>query len=209
MGTDLYHEDFIDGVDFDDNDKFALDGNRLILVDEETHEYRTEIETFSKIISHSSSMTNPDWFEVWTKDGQIIKYGSTENSRIEAEGIDDDYNLQWLVDTIKDRNGNYIDFEYYESSSHDDFYVSSINYTGNIGTSQEPFYSINFYYTTGRTDPNKFYISGSRLQQTLLLSEIQVSYDNDHIKSYELLYNNDNFYSYLENDVYWRYKPRL
>ena len=198
VGTDLYHEDFIDGVDFDDNDKFALDGNRLILVNEETHEYRTEIETFSKIISHGSSMTNPDWFEVWTKDGQIIKYGSTENSRIEAEGVNDDYNLLWLVDTVKDRNGNYINFVYYESLSHDEYHISRIKYTGNIETEESCYYDIVFHYAGDRSDINKYYLSGSKMEQDSLLDYIQVKYDNNAVKTYGFIYNDDGFYTHLE-----------
>ena len=111
-GTTLYHDDFVDGVDFDDNDQFALDGMRLIEVDENggNTEYRTEIETYSKIIAYGTVDDDPDWFEVYTKDGRVLQYGNSTDSRIEASGKQDA--LTWLVHVISDRNGNYIEYSY-------------------------------------------------------------------------------------------------
>ena len=45
--ADFYHEGYIDVVDFDSNDKFALDGQRLISIGGD--QYRTENESYSKI----------------------------------------------------------------------------------------------------------------------------------------------------------------
>lgn len=46
-GINIYNDGFVDGVDFDENDKLLLNGNRLIPIS--GIEYRTEIESFSKI----------------------------------------------------------------------------------------------------------------------------------------------------------------
>ena len=92
--TDFYHDGSyigVNGVHFDQYDQFILDGQRLIDINNanyggEGSEYRTEIQSFLKVISHGVAGSGPEWFEVWTKDGKIIEYGSTSDSRIEAPG---------------------------------------------------------------------------------------------------------------------------
>lgn len=97
--TNLVRDGFIDGVDFDDNDQFCLDGQRLVAVNGEYGadgtEYRLEHDTTTKIISYGSEGTlmeagngwstnnahNPLKFTVWTPSGQIIEYGYNEQSR--------------------------------------------------------------------------------------------------------------------------------
>lgn len=82
---------FIDGVDFDSNDRFCIDGQRLIAIDgtygAEGTEYRTEIESFTQVISHGTQGNGPEKFEVKTKSGQILEYGYTIDSRIEAQQL--------------------------------------------------------------------------------------------------------------------------
>ena len=58
VGTNIYHEGFVDGVDFDSNDKLALDGNRLIPDQVIDNVFWTEIETASKIVRHLLTGTN-------------------------------------------------------------------------------------------------------------------------------------------------------
>lgn len=100
-GTTIERDGFVDGVDFDDNDQYCLDGQRLVAVDGDYGapgtEYRTENDSITKIISHESegiivdvlsggaTVTNyggnPVWFEVWTADGRVAEYGRTDDSR--------------------------------------------------------------------------------------------------------------------------------
>ncbi|MCP4698054.1 MAG: DUF1566 domain-containing protein, partial [Gammaproteobacteria bacterium] len=86
----LAQDGFIDGIDFDDNDRFCLDGERLIAVNGEygadQTEYRTEQNNFSRIISHGSAGNGPAYFIVETKAGLIMGYGLNDDSRIEAHG---------------------------------------------------------------------------------------------------------------------------
>ena len=60
-------------------DRFALDGQRLILVSgtygEDGSEYRTEIDSFAKIYAHGGTAGNPDYWEVRRKDGSTSIYG--------------------------------------------------------------------------------------------------------------------------------------
>ncbi|MGH6873056.1 MAG: FG-GAP-like repeat-containing protein, partial [Rhizomicrobium sp.] len=74
------------GVNFDGNDKFCLEGQQLIVVNNGNYgadgtEYRTEIDGFSRIVSHGVAGTGPAWFEVWTKSGQHMEFGHTLDSQ--------------------------------------------------------------------------------------------------------------------------------
>ncbi len=75
------------GVNFDTNDRFCLGGQRLILISTDKSygadgaEYRTEINGFSRIISHGTPGTTATWFQVWTKSGQIMEFGNTTDSK--------------------------------------------------------------------------------------------------------------------------------
>src|SRR5262245_32909303 len=73
-------------VNFGANDRFCLDGQRLMVISgaygADGAEYRTEIESFSRVISHGMVGTGPAWFEVHTKSGQIMEFGNTPDSRV-------------------------------------------------------------------------------------------------------------------------------
>lgn len=60
-------------VNFDANDRFCLDGQRLVPISgaygADGTQYRTEVESFSKIISHGTTGSGPARFEVHTKSG--------------------------------------------------------------------------------------------------------------------------------------------
>jgi hypothetical protein len=78
-------------VTFAATDRFCMDGQRLVAINGGTYgadgtEYRTEIDGFSRIISHGTTGTGtaagPTWFEVHTKAGQIMQFGNTADSLI-------------------------------------------------------------------------------------------------------------------------------
>jgi len=185
-GTTIYNDGFIDGVDFDSNDKLALDGQRLIAVNNST-EYRTEIETFTKITPMEVADGWPKWFEVRTKDGRIMEYGNTNDSRIEATGKNSV--LFWLVNRISDRKGNYISFEYTEYNGMGR--IKKISYGGNSKTGQQPYYFVEFHYTTGRQDKIVSYVSGSKIEISEILTDITVKYRNEttDLQHYNLMYD--------------------
>ena len=77
-------------VNYDANDRFCMDGQRLI-VTSGTHgadgsEYRSEIESFSRVIAHGTAGDGPAWFEVKTKSGQVMQFGNSTDSRVLAQG---------------------------------------------------------------------------------------------------------------------------
>ncbi len=128
-------------VEFDGNDRLCLDGQRLIRTDASgvppsplaiddalgsagTREYRTEVDSFSRIRAYlkpgAAAAEGPSYFKVWTKSGLVQEYGpsgnddagslikaSTRTSAGSATPI-----AVWALSRISDTAGNYIDFKY-------------------------------------------------------------------------------------------------
>ena len=86
-GHTNYHDGYVDGIDFN-GDNFALDGQRLMVLDGATYgsngaEYKTEVDGMNKIVSYADdSFVGPKSFKVWTADGLIMEYGNSENARV-------------------------------------------------------------------------------------------------------------------------------
>jgi hypothetical protein len=96
---------FSGAVRFDGNDRYCLDGARL----KETSGglYSPVIKDFSKI-SRSGSKANPTSWEVRTRDGVILRYGSDNESRDNtAKGT-----YRWYLRSKADRFGNTINYRY-------------------------------------------------------------------------------------------------
>nr|VFK80782.1 MAG: hypothetical protein BECKSD772D_GA0070982_11559 [Candidatus Kentron sp. SD] len=48
--------------------------------------HRTEIDRYSKVVSLGQQGSGPAWWRVQTKSGQVMEFGNTADSRIEAQG---------------------------------------------------------------------------------------------------------------------------
>jgi len=188
-GTDLYFETEIDGIDFDGNDKFYLNGQRLIEISPD--EYKTENDMHLKIISNGIAGNGPESFTVIDKDGTQLQFGHTIDSRIEASGREDV--MFWRLNRIIDVRGNYIDY-LYDESSHLGL-ISSIKYTGNTNTGETTFNSIDFVYKS-REDNNTFFMYGSSIQQNKLLDRIETRFMGKLENTYQLTYS----YEHLGDD---------
>jgi RHS repeat-associated protein len=201
-GKTIYHEEIVEGIDFED-DRFALDGQRLIKkvssqqYGDDGTQYFTEIFNGSSVISHGTVGQGPEWFEVIGKDGSIVEYGKTNNSRLTSQRPDQT-TITWYINKITDPNGNYMLFIYDKRAL--EINIKEIKYTGNdvASPSIEPYNSIKFYYSD-RTDNSTAFVSGSRIEQTLLLDHIDVVCEKNIVKHYKLKYFFD-FYSKL-NEV--------
>ncbi len=135
---------FFDPVDFDDNDRFCLDGERLIEVERSgtSVSYRTEIETFQKVTAVVDSTGNPTRFEVRLRNGQILDFGSTANARVAGgRGI-----LLWGLSSVRDRSGNFARYTYLSQSDNKMLALSRIDYSGNdvVGVAAQN--SVRFQY---------------------------------------------------------------
>ena len=200
-GASLDQDGFIDGVDFDDNDRFLLDGQRLEIVaingtpttdkafyGDSDSEYRTEIDSFSRVIAYGQSGTGPAWFKVWTKSGLIYEYGNTDDSSFEP-GTHTDV-LSWSVNKITDTSGNYMTFTYTDTDPVTDPgpQISRIDYTGNEGVLLDTYNSVEFEYED-RPDPTLHFFMGAQMEQTTRLLKIVMKHNNAYLHHYRFKYS--------------------
>lgn len=190
-GTTLDQDSIIDGVDLDNNDRFCLDGERLILVSgtygSPNSEYRTEHETFSKITLLNTAPGAGTWFEVKTKSGLTMQYGFTNDSRIEAETGQPNV-VFWAVNKVEDTMGNYYNVVYGEETSHLEFYPEYIEYTGNSAEGVTPYNLVDFIYTDNRLDQIPTYFAGVEARTTKLLNTIRTEHNTNLVREYRLEY---------------------
>ncbi|OIR25073.1 FG-GAP-like repeat-containing protein, partial [Bathymodiolus thermophilus thioautotrophic gill symbiont] len=162
------------GVNYDDHDKYCLNGQRLIVISgtdgQPSSEYRTKINSFRKI------KYNGNYWTVKTKSGQTFKYGNTQDSKIEAQGKS--VVRLWAVNKIIDATGNAINYIYNENNANGEYTLSSIDYADS---------SIGFTYE-GRNDVSTSYQAGSKLRQTKRLSNITTYVNNNIVRTYDLEY---------------------
>ena len=146
-------------IGYDAGDRYCLDGQRLVAISgtygADGAEYRTEADTFVKVVSRGTAGSGPERFEVWTKSGQKMDYGNTADSRVEAVGRTDV--RLWGVDRITDSAGNYLTVSYREEDG--TAYPSRMDYTG-YKTSGTPYVSVRFEYQT-RHDVQTAYTGGT------------------------------------------------
>ena len=202
--TNLVKDGFIDGIDFDENDRFCIDGQPLIAVDSNGNkldpqepaygadgtEYRTEINNFSKIVSYGDTGNGPSYFKVWTKSGEVMEYGNTSNSLINppnADGSTQPDAICWLLNRVTDTVGNYMTITYFEDETTGENYPDRIDYTGNASESLTPYNSVEFSYET-RTDTSTRYLAGLQLDSIKRLKTITSKVGTNKVREYEIQY---------------------
>jgi RHS repeat-associated protein len=174
-----------DPMDFDASDAFFLDGQRLMLVDAEKKEYRTEIDSYARITAVG---TGPFWWKVETRSGLMMWFGNTEDSKIaDARGP-----VSWGLTRVRDSVGNYYTVSYARDSGAGfdvvNHRVAQIQYTGRMlgqdVTSQplnQPYCSIDFTYEV-RPDKRRIYggalarFTGKRLSRIRVLTGSHVNH---------------------------------
>ena len=133
--TTLEQDNMTDGIDFDDNDRFVLDGQRLVCVSgtygAPGSEYRTEIDSFVRVIAHGTATSGPDYFTVETKSGLTKTYGTSTATSLVYDlsgNPSDGAKISWLLEKIEDSNGNEINYTYVQSTTTKQKYLSEIVY---------------------------------------------------------------------------------
>ncbi|MBP0018799.1 MAG: pre-peptidase C-terminal domain-containing protein [Cyanobacteria bacterium SBLK] len=190
------------GINFDSNDRFCFDGQRLMAVSGSYGAngtvYHTERETWIKATSYGSQ-NGPQYFEIVTKDGHVMEFGKTSDSRMLATGRSDNAVQIWALNEIGDRNGNTVKISYEPSTSQAvTEYPTEIRYTGHPGIERysdsglgftsvpglapegtiQPLRLVKFEYE-GRSDDMMGYVGGSKTETTKLLSRIKTYVDLD------------------------------
>lgn len=194
-------------IQYSTTDKYCLDGQRLIqktgAYGANGTEYRTERDSFSRIVSYGSSgspASGVGYFKVWTKAGLIMEYGdtgiapnATPDALIEQQGKT---SVQvWALNRVTDTLGNYYKITYQDNGkANGEFYPTRIDYTGNDKPliALQPYNSVRFVYETRPDSPVLYDNSGSKIQSLKRLAKIQtyakVGSTDTLVKEYQLQY---------------------
>ncbi|HEY0974631.1 MAG TPA: FG-GAP-like repeat-containing protein [Solimonas sp.] len=175
-------------ISFDAQDKFCLDGQRLVSIagtyGANGTEYRTEIDSFTRVISYGTAGTGPAYFRAWTKSGQVIEYGNSADSRIEVPGSTTA--RLWSMNRLSDRQQNFMVVNYFEVGG--DYLPKQISYTGHALTGHAPNLHVHFQYAP-RPDPLSLYQGGARILLSSRLSSIQaLDAAGETLRSYAIAY---------------------
>ncbi len=177
-----YHDDKIDPVDFDLLDRFALDGQRLIIktgtYGANGAVYQTEQYSNIKIISYGShpvsGVEGPQYFKVFYPDGSIAHYGYSSNSRS---------HMDYAISHWENPQGIRINYSY--TSNNNRLKIDKITY-GARGAAT-PINEIEFEYTNGGLNYKDFsYINGTLFGSAYRLTDIKVSGNGTPYRNYVL-----------------------
>jgi hypothetical protein len=184
----LAQDGALGGINYDANDRFCMDGHRLVAISgaygADGTQYRTEIESYSKIISRGNAGSGPAWFEVHTKSGQTMEFGNTTNSRV--LGINSSARV-WAVNKVSDTKSNYLAVTYYNDTANGQYYPTRIDYTGNSAAGVSPYNSVIFGYDA-RPDVIQQYHAGSLIQTAIRMREVRTYVGAALVADYRLAY---------------------
>lgn len=175
----------IDAVDFDNLDRFALDGQRLIekigTYGVAGTTYQTENYSNLKIESVGSFVypgltgaSGPQSFTVTFPDGSQAFYGGTADSR----GL-----MEWMINRWIDPQGNYIDYTYEVESS--TIRIKKISWGKNANSTSTYENLIEFTYKS-RIRAEYSYLKNIKIAATKILSFVSVKTGGIPFKTYTL-----------------------
>lgn len=178
LARDGYKSGVLHGEDF----QYCLDGQRLVEV--ASNEYRTEIESYSKIVAEGILGSGPATWTVYRKDGSIHQYGHTTDSRRSEANRADNYS--WHINKVTDLAGNYMEFTYEADTTVGSHRLDYIEYTKN-GSSTGSQQKVDFIYES-RPDVTSKYFAETLNTEDKRLSQINILSYNNSVRTYELDY---------------------
>lgn len=184
----LAADGFNGSVRLDGSDEFCLDGDRLVLVSG-THgqsgaEYRGEKEIWSRVIVQgTASGGGPLSFQVWTKAGRILEYGTSLDSRLENSNKVE----SWHLNKVVDRFGNDYTISYEKNPSLGFVRPVRFDYTGNVAAGLAPYASVRLVYEA-RPDPSMRYAFGAEHHLPGRVARIETYLGEQLVRRYLLGY---------------------
>ena len=207
-GQTLYHDGQMTGVDFTKNDRFLLDGQRLIVVSgaygSTGSEYRTENDCMSRIrLMVDTQASNKTYFKVWDRSGNILEYKETLFSPDRSKEI------MWILSKVTDRYGNSMVYHYVTNDVTGESRLDNIEYTFNEEQGVEAQFQVKFDYNSDRLDYELYYVGGCQLLHRDRLESIKViqKSSNKTLSLYE--------FEYIEemptntNDIFFNHPNRI
>lgn len=195
MSTRRDIDGFVDGVDFDSDDKLALDGQRLLIKTGSYwgsgSTYETEYKSNTKI--EYLVQGNMTFFIVTAPDGSRSWYGSTGNGTYQNAVS----TTAWHIVRYEDANGNRIDYNYtnvvYNATNQ--LYISSISFSGNPTAGIAFQNSIVFNFRNSQRVERDF-INGNANYASKILESVEVRSNNTIFRKYLLSHVLDNSLGY-------------
>jgi YD repeat-containing protein len=185
------------GVNFNDDDRYTFDGQRLIAISGldggQFSEYRLEFDPTTRIVGQREDGSAQQW-TVETKAGLTMRFGSTvENqasSRIRPEGSA--RTLVWAIGEIEDTTGNRMQFFYDEAARlRGEMLITRISYTRNAPAGFAPQQEVVFEYED-RPDTRTSYVAGyaTRMLKRLRAVEARATEGGTmkRVRRYEMTY---------------------
>lgn len=176
------------------DDRFCMDGQRLNLLGGGAYgapssEYRTEVDSFVKVVAVGTSGNGPASFKTWRRDGTVMEYGATADARMILAGHATP--LQWALNKVTDARGNYYTVTYTFDAATGQLYPSRIDYTGNAtaGTPITPYNSVRFEYDFSRPDAELRYVLGAKVIGAARLTHVKTYAESALVKDYQLTYS--------------------
>ena len=173
IATRVDIDGYLDGVDFDTNDKLALDGQRLLLKSgsywANGSVYETEYKSNTRI--ELKIENNLTFFIVTNPDGSRSWYGSSGNGTYQNTVSP----LAWYIVRFEDIHGNMIIYNYenitYAGTSQ--LYIREIRFSGNASQNIPFVNSIVFHYKDAKR-VEKDFIRGAASYASKILGNIEV-----------------------------------
>ncbi len=186
VAATIAQDNFWGTISTDTTARYALNGQRLMLsvqYGSDSCSYKTEIESWSKIISYGA-FSEPDSFRVWTKKGQLLTYGTSDSSKLYAS--DSDFAWEWLLASQSDLHQNSIQYNHWIDSQNGVSYPYHIAYTANKNRSAQR--HVYFSYEP-RQDTITVFSGGNLTQYTYRLDSIYTKVNEDIALQYSLVYD--------------------
>lgn len=155
------------------SDAFCYDGQRLTAVagpyGGDGTEYRTEIESFSRVKSWGTQGAGPYSFTVETKSGQILHYTPIVSAGQTTAHL-------WALYLVRDKFANCMSVGYSLGASNQELYPTNVYYTGryNSGTGgcDNTYNRIDIIYEA-RSDTSSGYFGPAMTKQMLRIARVE------------------------------------
>jgi len=218
VSKSVYFDGDKSGIIWDNTSPLALDGQRLVEIQRWTTdsvEYKTETETYDRIIGYQIKNWGPLYFRVYTKSGQVFEYGNPAEIGsyfpLQSEVLTNFTtsqtlkNLGWGLVRTLDAYGNFIKYNYsYDSQQatingsscnvYKNLRINNIIYGQNINKTNLPIQKVSMCYET-RLDKSQGYVTGCETKQENRLTDIRVFSNNVLNKKYHINYDTSKSYS--------------
>jgi RHS repeat-associated protein len=174
-----FHDDRVGVVDLSTSDRFALDGQRLLVKQGTNGVYGAdgtvyETESFSniKITSRGTNGNGPTYFIVESPDGSTAYYGTDTTTKSLTE---------WAIVYWQNPQGVRINYSY--TLANNVLSIASITYGTKIGIT--PINEVQFIYKSMQR-PEQGYVGGQSFTRNKVLSEIKITTNGIGFRNYKL-----------------------